>query len=358
MSRPSPKPLLLRADNFTPPSRTPWGGTTLRSTIKRDVTLAADKVGFAVVGESWEVSVGPDFPSVDAANAVELQAHIENAPSEWLGAEHAAGKSSTALLVKLIDAADELSVQIHPSDDYPGLHEGESGKPESWYVVAREEGAGIYLGLAEKTTRESMTRTLAREGDVSKELAFIPVEVGDFFLIDAGTAHAIGRGLVLVEPQHVSPGKRGVTYRYWDWNRRYDKAGKLDPSGSPRALHVTDALNVTNWEGPRGEQFLAQARFRAGAPNLDTAPTMQTLAGNTGLASKHLAVWRLNGHGLFHLPEASSLRAATVLAGTLHLHTGSGVVSAKAGESLALPACLPAIDVQLDHAHVILSAIP
>lgn len=355
----NPKPLLLRADNFTPPSRTPWGGTKLRKTLKRDVAIAEDKARFSVVGESWEVSVEPDFPSVDATNGFSLQSHIEHAPNEWLGREQKAGKASTALLVKIIDAADELSVQIHPSDDYTGLHDGESGKPESWYVVEREEGAGIYLGLAEHATRDSVARTLAREGDVSKELQFIPVDVGDFFLIEAGTAHAIGRGLVLVEPQHVSPGKRGVTYRYWDWNRRYDKTGKLDPAGSPRPLHVSDALAVTNWDGARGDAFLSRARVRAGTPDLNGAPTLLSLAGNApGLPSRHLEVWRLAGHGEFALPRVEALRSVTVLEGEFALTVGGQELAAKRGQSLVLPASLPETQTRLDHAHVILSAIP
>lgn len=359
MTRKTPQPLLLRADNFTPPSRTPWGGTNLRKTLKANVPLAKDKAAYAVVGESWEVSVEPDFPSLDDATSLELNAHIQTAPAEWLGREYRAGKESTALLVKLIDAADELSVQIHPSDDYAGLHAGESGKPESWYVVSCEEGAGIYLGLAEHTSRDAMALALAREEDVSKHLQFIPVTPGDFFLIEAGTPHAIGRGMVLVEPQHVAPGKRGITYRYWDWNRRYDKSGKLDALGSPRTLHVNDALAVTDWDALRGSDFLHRVRVEPGVAHCHTTPTLTHLCGPThGLLSSNLEVDRIAGNGRFELTATDSFRGLTVLEGEIILHTEAGDFVVVAGRSAALPACLRDTPCTLKNAHVILAAIP
>src|SRR5690606_7976392 len=157
------------------------------------------------------------------------------------------GRTGTALLVKLIDTSEPLSVQIHPSNEYPGLSAGECGKPESWYIVAREPGAGLYLGFQRGTTEHDGRAALSGERSLRELLRFVPVEPGDFFVIDAGTPHAIGEGLTLVEPQHVVPGQRGITYRYWDWDRRYDAAGKADPQGSPRPLHVEHALRVTDF---------------------------------------------------------------------------------------------------------------
>jgi hypothetical protein len=248
------RPIALRDDNFTPTSRTPWGGTRISQRYKRlEHTV--------VIGESWELSVEPDFPSI-TRDGEALRDVLTRDPAGYLGRESSRG--STALLVKLLDAADELSVQIHPDDGYAGLAPGESGKPECWYVTERDPGAGVYLGLREGVTEAAMREALAAGGDVSALLAFVPVEVGDFLLIDAGTAHAIGRGLTLVEPQRVVPGRRGVTYRYWDWNRRYDRDGHLDPAGAPRPLHVAHALAVTRWDAPRGDAFLAVARVRAG----------------------------------------------------------------------------------------------
>ncbi|MFW5920995.1 MAG: class I mannose-6-phosphate isomerase, partial [Polyangiales bacterium] len=266
MSDDPQRPLLLRADNFTPPTRTPWGGTRILSRYKADAPLDPDRAAYPVVGESWEISVEPDFPSrIDGTGEL---------LSDVVG--------STALLVKLLDAAEPLSVQIHPSDDYEALAQDESGKPESWYVLEAEPGAGLYLGLREGVDRERMREALESEADVSELLGFVPVATGDFFVIDAGTAHAIGPGITLVEPQRVLPGRRGLTYRYWDWNRHYDETGRPDDHGKPRTLHVREALDVTAWDAPREDALLERIRLRAGAPDTGGAPRREPLGGPEG----------------------------------------------------------------------------
>ena len=338
------RPLKLRDDNFTPTSRTPWGGTRISQRYKRMEHVT-------VIGESWELSVEPDFPSV-TLEGESLRDALARDPEGYLGRESSRG--STALLVKLLDAADELSVQIHPSDDYAGLSPDESGKPECWYVAERDPGAGVYLGLREGVTGSAMRDALRAGGDVSALLAFVPVEVGDFLLIDAGTAHAIGRGLTLVEPQRVVPGRRGVTYRYWDWNRRYDRDGRLDPEGSPRPLHVEHALAVTRWDAPRGDDFLALARVRAGAPRVRDRAKVQPLCGRSeGLRSDALQVARLAGSGDVALPAWGALMGLTVLKGTVSV----AKVRANAGETLVIPAALGGAEARCDGAHAVLSAV-
>lgn len=346
-------PTLLRADNFTPPSRTPWGGDRLLRGLKRDAPIGDDKRGFAVVGESWEVSVEPDFPSVcDDGEA--LSAKVAKAPRAWLGREADAGREGTALLVKLLDAADELSVQIHPSDGYAALTPQESGKPECWYVVDREPGAGVYLGLAEGVTEGAMADALASGADVSKLLGFIAVEPGDFLVIDAGTAHAIGRGLTLVEPQRVVPGRRGLTYRYWDWNRRYNAEGRLDPKGAGRALHVKDALAVTRWDAPRGERFRAGAMLRAGEASVTGAATVTALCGRDGgLRSDDLQVARASGDGVTTLPAWNVFTGLTVLDGAVTV----GELRVSRGRSAAIPAVLGGSEMRLEGAHAILASV-
>lgn len=343
------RPIALRPDNFTPPARTPWGGTRILSQYKP--SLRAQGRAVEAVGESWELSVEPDFPSV-TREGERLSAVLARDPVAMLGRE--ASRGGTALLVKLLDAADELSVQIHPADDHPGLKADESGKPECWYVVERTEGAGVYLGLADGVTAAQMAAALAREEDVSKLLDFVPVEVGDFLLIDAGTAHAIGRGLTLVEPQRVIPGRRGITYRYWDWNRRYDAAGRADPKGAPRALHAREALAVTSWDAPRGGAFLAGARVRAGAPSRDGAAKVTALCGRAeGLRSDALQVARIEGTGALALPAWDALRGLTVLDGAVEV----GGLRVGRGETVALPAAMGGAAVRCEAAHAILSAV-
>ncbi|HJL19114.1 MAG TPA: class I mannose-6-phosphate isomerase [Sandaracinaceae bacterium LLY-WYZ-13_1] len=339
----APRPVPLAADNFTPPSRTPWGG--------RRIPALKGLAGDAVVGESWELSVEPSFPS-RTADGRRLDDLVAATPEAWLGDERARG--GTALLVKLLDAADELSVQIHPGDDHPGLGPDESGKPESWYVVDHDEGAGIYLGLAERADRATMERALDAGEDVSALLPFVPVEPGDFFLIEAGTPHCIGRGVLLVEPQRVLPGRRGVTYRYWDWNRRYDARGRRDPSGEPRPLHRDAALDVTDWRLPRGDALLSRVRHRAGPPMVDGDARLEGLAGPDGaLRSEALAVARLSGTGTLRPPAWGVLRGLTVLSGTVRL----GDLALGPGRSAAIPARWHG-PLTLDRGHAILAATP
>ena len=343
-------PRLLQVDNFTPTRRTPWGGTRIAGDLKRE--LLPGEVG-RVVGESWEFSVEPDFPSRLLDGSGSLAGWIDSAREAILGREGDDGRASTALLVKLLDTSDELSVQIHPSDADPTVREGESGKPECWYIVAAEPGAGVYLGLAEGVTREALGDALRHGADITAMLGFVPVSAGDFVLIEAGTAHAIGRGLTLVEPQRVQPGCRGLTYRYWDWNRRYDAAGRTDPEGHPRALHVDEALAVTRWDAPRGAALLERCLVRAGSPDLRSAPTWTPLCGRDGgIPSEHLHVARLHGTGAFDLPEWESLRAITVVDGMLVI---DGVTITR-GQTCALPAWPAARTATLDRAHAIVSA--
>src|SRR5262249_24056168 len=157
-------------------------------------------------------------------------------------------------------------------------------------------------------TRSEMERALAADDDVSKLLCSVPVAPGDFVLIGAGTAHAIGRGVLLVEPQRVRPGRAGITYRYWDWRRRDDASGTGDAGGAPRALHVARALAVTRWDAPREDAMLAAKRVRGGADvgggaDVRGAARLEGLAGAFGgLASDALDVARVVGTGSVAMP--------------------------------------------------------
>ena len=344
----TPWPVLLAADNFTPPTRTPWGGTKLARAYKRELGVAAD----TVIGESWEVSVEPDFPA-QLDDGRSLSQYIAADPARVLGAEAERGADSTALLVKLLDAREPLSVQIHPSDSYLGLSAGESGKPESWYVIEREPGAGFYLGF-QRGTREADVREALREGaSLEPLLRFVAVEPGDFFVIDAGTPHAIGAGVTLIEPQHVAPGRRGVTYRYWDWNRRYDAQGRADPQGAQRPLHVEHALAVTAWERVQTDHFIDSIRVRAGEVRLEAPAQLTPLAGDGGLASDFLRVIRLAGSGSVRLPALNRLQGITVVAGSVRI----GALTISQGRSAVVPACCAGAAIELEGAHALVCAI-
>ncbi|MFW6050164.1 MAG: type I phosphomannose isomerase catalytic subunit [Myxococcota bacterium] len=355
MPAPPPKPLLLRADNFTPPTRTPWGGRRILA-YKREAPLAPGPAAYGAVGESWEISVEPDFPSVVADTGERLADVIARDPAALVGEEAAARAGGATLLVKLLDAADDLSLQIHPTDDYPLLGPDESGKPESWYVLHAEEGAGLYLGLRRGVTEASLRQALARGDGVRDRLFFVPVRPGDFFVIEAGTAHAIGGGVTLVEPQRVRPGRHGVTYRYWDWHRRYDAEGRPDPQGTTRPLHLEHALAVTDWTGPREEALLDRIRCRPGPPDLDGPAGLEPLTEPGPVRSSALHVARLGGTGTLTLPPEPRLRGLTVVEGAVRLRGGDFDVTVARGRSAALPAALGPLTAELSRAHAVLAS--
>jgi mannose-6-phosphate isomerase class I len=348
------RPLLLAADNFTPPMRTPWGGRNIIGRYKRALPNCS-RFAEQAVGESWELSLGPELPST-LEDGTSLRSVLQNHARAQLGAE--AERGGSALLVKLIDAAENLSVQIHPDVDDPTLSTGETGKPEAWYVLAREPGAGIYLGLQPGVDEASMRSALASGADVSKLLVFVSVEPGDFFLLTPGLPHAIGRGLTLLEPQYVMPGKRAVTFRYWDWNRRYDAHGKLDLHGAARELHVERALSVTRFRDASDARLLASLRTSLAAHPPAQQVAVELLSGPETPArvrSEHLRVAAIRGTGNATLPAWDVLRALTVVAGELTLKGAFGELTVGAGRTAAIGAGLGALHFEARSAHALLA---
>ena len=140
------------------------------------------------------------------------------------------------LLIKLIDAKENLSVQVHPSDDYALKNENSFGKTEMWHILSADEGAGLYVGLNNDYTKEDI-ETKLKDGTILDALNFFKVKPGDSFLIESGTIHAIGKGVRLIEIQQNSD----LTYRLYDYHR-------VDKDGHERELHIDKALKVINYK--------------------------------------------------------------------------------------------------------------
>ncbi len=332
-------PLLLRGDAVTSPQRTPWGGTRLAKHFDKGADSNAR------IGESWELSLGDELPSTVRGSNERLTRVIAADPRGWLGRDPGRAQS---LLVKMLDADAPLSVQIHPHNDDPMLAANESGKPESWYVIAAEPKAWIAFGWNAGVTRGDVEHALARgDGSLAKLLQRVNVEVGDTFIVDAGTPHAIGPGVTLIEPQYVADAKRGLTYRYWDWDRLYDARGLESSGGSKRALHVDDALRVTNWSR-NGADLLSTAFERAGVPDLSGALSHRVIAGARGahegrvLASEFLRMERFTGTGSIAIPPIEMLQAWTVAdrEGRDVGRDGEELVAFRRGQTFAFPASL------------------
>lgn len=200
-----------------------WGGQKLKK-YKR---LGSFDSSQGELGETWEISCHPDGESL----------HHDCRLSEFIDSQR------LPYLVKLIDTSDNLSVQVHPDDEYAQEHESSRGKTESWFILDSDDGSGIYLGLKDGVLKQDVEKALASEDDISQLLKFYPVKNGDFFYVPAGTIHAIGKGVTLAEIQQSS----GITYRVWDWNR-------LGVDGKPRELHVRKSLDVINFESAKNNE--------------------------------------------------------------------------------------------------------
>ncbi len=181
------------------------------------------------LSESWELSFHKDGETT-LKDGQTLRAVATNAD---LG-ENCKDFPFFPVLVKLIDAKNDLSVQVHPSDEYALEHENSFGKTEMWYIVDADEGAGIYLGFKRDVTK-SEYETAIKENRLTELLNFYPVKHGECYFIPAGTIHAIGKGCLICEIQQNS----NLTYRVYDY-------GRTDKNGNQRELHIEKALKVTN----------------------------------------------------------------------------------------------------------------
>ncbi len=208
-----------------------WGGTRLREEWGK-------KCDYSTIAESWEISAHPAGESI-----VETGRHKGMRFSNYLdilGKEYWGWKCKASpafpILVKLIDAKENLSVQVHPGDDYALEHENEYGKNEMWYVIDADEGAGLYCGFKHDTTREEVQKHI-EDNTILDDLNWIETKPGDVFFIPSGTVHAIGSGNLICEVQQSS----NSTYRLYDYNRK-------DKYGNTRELHLEKALDVLDYQ--------------------------------------------------------------------------------------------------------------
>lgn len=340
----------VRPDNFTPPDRTPWGGRAIVGRFKAGLDLGVDPS--VPVGESWEISTEPSFPTV-LESGDRLADVIAQDPRAWLGERVAAEHAGCPLLVKLIDAADNLSVQVHPAEDSTLLAEGETGKTEAWMILAVAPAARIYLGFRDDVDAARVEACLAAGGVLSDLMNAVPVHEGQVFMIRPGLAHAIGAGVTLLEPQRVRPHRRSITYRFWDWNRRYDRSGTVSADGEPRPLHVREALLATEWRGPRGAALVERCRREPAPLHVD-----DVLGRWQVLDEPELSVERWVGTGSAQLPHIDTLRGLVCLEGELDLTADGRSLRLRSGQSAVVPAAVTDVGVELRAARLEVCCVP
>ena len=243
-SRWSTEPFLLRpaAKDYL------WGGRRLNDDFGKDIPLSP-------LAETWECSTHPDGPSTVASGPMAgrtLSALLRQAPG-LLGARPGPD-GGLPILIKFIDAARDLSVQVHPDDAYAREHENvPNGKTELWYVLDAAPGASLIYGFSRDMTARAVRRAV-EQGTVERCLQRVPVHKDDVFFIPAGTVHAIGAGALIAEIQQSS----NLTYRMYDY-------GRTDRSGRRRPLHLDKALAVADLHArPLPRQPLRVLRYRPG----------------------------------------------------------------------------------------------
>ena len=205
-----------------------WGGTRLRTDFGK-------KCDFDKVAESWELSCHKDGASVISGgeyDGLTLAEYIEKKGKAVLGSD-CEGFENFPILIKLIDAKDNLSVQVHPNNEYAQRVEGEYGKTEMWYIVDCDEGAELLYGFKKEISKDEFAKRIA-DNTLLEVTNSVPVKKGDVFFIEAGTLHAIGKGILIAEIQQNS----NTTYRIYDY-------GRVGKDGKPRELHVEKAKDVT-----------------------------------------------------------------------------------------------------------------
>ncbi|MDE5564183.1 MAG: class I mannose-6-phosphate isomerase [Oscillospiraceae bacterium] len=280
-----------------------WGGNRLRDYGK---TSDADRIA-----ESWELSCHPDGESV-LPNGSTLTQYLKEHP-EALGV-HCADFDRFPVLVKLIDAADNLSVQVHPDDAYAMQYEGAPGKTELWYVIDAQPDAELIYGFREAITKDEFRRAIETHTLLDK-VKRVPVKAGDVFYIPAGTLHAIGKGILIAEIQENS----NTTYRVYDY-------GRVDEDGKPRALHIEKALDVTSLCPTENTVPSPSTAFPEGC-------TIQTLG-----ACRYFEVMKITVQKQARLGADTSFNHILVLDGTAVLRDGAETLSIRRGDSIFVPA--------------------
>ena len=294
---------LLMAPYFRSGEETPWGGTMLRDAFLKDAP--EDRTG-----ESLEISALPGKEST-VANGVHAGKTLSAMISCW--GESLTGNTGHGefpLLLKLLDAAQTLSVQVHPGDDYALVHEQKLGKSEAWIVLNAEPGAKLAYGIDPKG--EALSDILA-QGRLEEVLNWVEARPGDVYYIPNGTVHALGAGIQVYELQQSSD----ATYRFWDWNRP-------GADGRPRPLHWDKAC-------------------RCARPELSLSP----LRGQSRLQTDYFTLEKIKAvGGSAALPDRKGFRYVTLLSGAGALRHGTGSLPVRAGDTFFIPAGIEALTLE------------
>ncbi|MFQ5528608.1 MAG: type I phosphomannose isomerase catalytic subunit [Thermoanaerobaculia bacterium] len=295
-----------------------WGG--------RELARLGRVLPDGPIAESWEISDHPHGQTVVEGGALDgatLGDLVASHGPALVGDRNARAleRGRFPLLIKLLDAREWLSVQVHPSDRQAGEHAGDLGKTEMWIVLGAEPDAEIILGFAKPTSRREFKAAL-EAGELEALLHRVPARAGDVFFVPAGTLHAIGPGLLLAEIQQTSD----VTYRVHDWGR----------DGPSRELHVDEALEVIDF-----------SIVRPGAVEpvgVEESPTERELLASCPYFRTERV--RLHGSAYRGRCDHSTFEIWALFTGSAELSSSAGEVSLEPVSWLLLPADLGNFEVR------------
>lgn len=315
-----------------------WGGRRLER-----LGRALPGNASTLIGESWEVadlaSTAPSGGGGGAARSIAVNGPlagrslgelIRHYGERFLGDASPAAGGGFPLLVKYLDARENLSIQVHPSVEYAARHAGAHLKSEAWYVVAVEPGAVIYKGVIAGTGREQFAEAI-RQDAVSELMIQVPARSGDVHYLPSGTCHALGAGILIAEVQTPSD----TTFRVYDWGR------------TDRELHVDAALRCIDF-GP-GEAGVAQP---------ETSVVLEGATVRSLVRCAHFAIEEWSAErGYRGDVDVRRPEVWMVITGRAEVRSPSGAyepVNVSAGQTLVLPGSLSAVIIEVDGPMVML----
>lgn len=287
-----------------------WGGTKIRDVLGKDTG------SMKRISESWEVSTHPEGMSIVASGQYAgktLGEYFDAVGWEKAG-DFARKNRRLPLMIKFIDAKENLSIQVHPGDKYARRHEKDYGKNEMWFILGAEEGAFIYLGFNRDVSREEVKRRID-DHSLEEILNKIYVHKDEAYYIPSGTVHAIGAGCLICEVQQTS----NLTYRLYDYGRR-------DENGKTRELHIEKALDVLNY----------RRRVVDSIAERDTMSMKNYINGLIG-RNEHCTLLNYDAEGelTFLLPEAK-LTFALVIEGKGRIYAADESAQVTKGDTLMI----------------------
>ena len=284
-----------------------WGGQKLRSQFNLDIPSDQTGEAWVISGHEHGQSIVTSPESLAGSSLSDL---YQKHPEIFLG--EAADRFP--LLIKIIDAKEDLSVQVHPDDAYGLAHENDLGKTECWYIMDADPGA--YLIYGHNAQNKEQFLEMVEENEWDQLLRKVPVHAGDFFAVPAGTIHAIGGGVLILETQQSS----NTTYRVYDYGRK-------DANGQERDLHIQQSADVTMF------------------PHKDTLATGHTTelpGGSTQefWTNEYFSVAKWTIEDILHINLSDKYQLCTVLEGQGQVTVGDKAWDVKAADAFILPSDL------------------